>query len=251
MSYVAEKMAVDQYSFRLTGLGSDLTGVVSGTMLNQLSLAGSNQYSTTGEIVRSGEGGIAGFKEDGFSKAKDFYRNKLVGNQIGGYGKFNKGETRAKWTESSKPQIQCEFILLANTAADAATNLNIIQLIKSASMPINDGGALKSPLGYKGTTKGTLTFALGTWFLATKLVMMSENCSPSMQVMSNGYPLSWNCQFSVEPYETVTVDDFAKWFQQPAILGSIGAPTAKTDSSLTGQLNNIKNSLNLKQFGVG
>jgi hypothetical protein len=242
-----QKMSYDQYNFKLSGLGDDNTGknngILSATMLNTLNFTGTNSFSTSGEMVRDGSGGLQGVGDRVGAKVGDFVNNKVHGRTLGGIGKFNKRETRAKWTDSGKPQISVEFMLLANSAADADSNIEKILLLKSAVLPLDDGGALLAPLGYRGGTQGTLIFSLGTWFVANNLVMISESCQPSSQVMSNGYPLSWHCLFTLEPYETITINDFIGWFQQPAVLGSSAGGTglSPTTTSLTSKLSNFVN----------
>ena len=219
MDVIAEKMSIPQYLFKLHGLG-DGTEDISGMMLNPLTLGGSNQYTTSGEMVRAAPILSTAIKDAIGAKIEDV-TNARGQRMMGGYGKFNKAETRAKWTNSATPQVVCDFTLLANTADDAVLNMQAIQLIKSAVLPINDKGALLAPLGYKGQTGGTLTFSLGTWLVIPKLVMVSETCTPSLQIMSNGYPLYWHCTFTVEPFETITIDDFKRYFQQPTVLGAV------------------------------
>jgi len=37
--------------------------------------------------------------------------------------------------------------------------------------------------------------------------------TPSKQVMSNGYPLYWNCRITLTPYKTITIGEFEAYFQ--------------------------------------
>lgn len=251
MDVVAEKLNVLQYSFVISRLGKNRDESIKGTMVNQLSFNGGNQFATSGEMVREGKGGFAGIGDRVIATGSDILNNKVSGRQLGGYGRFNKSETRSKWTESARPQFTCEFTLLANTANDAFTNMNTIKLIKSATLPINDGGALLAPLGYKGREEGTITFALGTWLVVPKLVMVTENCIASLQVMSNGYPLYWNCLITMETFETITIDEFQRYFQQPAVLYTPAQqPQAVNDNSISGVLNDVKRDFRSSKYGL-
>lgn len=232
---VQTKMGKEQFNFKITGLGANRSESISATMLNDLVISGANSFSSAGDMVREGMGGFMGIGDRVMTKGADLLNNKVMGRQLAGFGKYNKTETRAKWTESSKPQFTIEFVLVASTAADALYNAGLIQALKSATLPINDKGALLAPLGYRSVYKngkldltGTLTFSLGKWFVATKLIMVNESCRPSRQVTSNGYPLSWDCAVTLETMEMITIDDFRRYFQQPAVLNpnqNLNAPT--------------------------
>jgi hypothetical protein len=51
------------------------------------------------------------------------------------------------------------------------------------------------------------------WFSANKLIMEDVAYTPSKQVMSNGYPLYWNCRITLTPYKTITIGEFEAYFQ--------------------------------------
>lgn len=235
---ISEKMDVQQYSFKLVGLGDNGGDSIFGTMLTPLVLGGGNQFSTSGEMVREGMGGIMGKGGELMAKGRDLYNNKFMGRQMGGIGRLNQGETRNKWTTSTRPQVSCDCTFLANSAGESEFNAKKIQLIKSAVLPRAAGGALMAPLGYVGDAngkRGTLTFALGYWFVMNKMVMVSESCTASTQIMRTGYPHSWHVTFVLEPYEMITIQDFKRYFQLATVLDKNAVDATNTaDQSASG-----------------
>lgn len=194
--------------------------VLYGVMLNELAFGGGNQFSSTGAILR--EVPILG-------NALALKDKINPGLKLAGRSAFSKAESQMVWEESNKPNFTLEFILLAMTNAESIDNLDKISLIESAVLPSDDGGGLVAPLGYSTKGSGTLNLTVGAWFNARGLVVSSSSCTPSRAVMKDGNPMSWNVTITLEPYRTVTIGEFKKYFQKAQILDMDEAAEAKRE----------------------
>ena len=98
-----------------------------------------------------------------------------------------------------------------------------------ASMPLpgissSVGDSIMSkPAGYTlegvasgGTerVKGTWSLAIGTWFFARNLVMMSANLTMSKERTNTGEPLYATVECELVPYKMVSYLDYLGWFKQ-------------------------------------
>lgn len=233
-----------QYAFTLSGLGSDRKAVLLGVMTNEMSISGGNTFTTTGQLTRDLPiaGNVLGAMDQLTGSAR----------KLGGRNFYSKGETTAKWEESQKPAFTIEFTLYSESANMALKHAEAVRIMASACLPRDDNGSLLSPLEYgskSGDKKhGTIILKVGTWFLASKLVMTNYTATPSKQVMQNGYPLYWTCSFTVEPFQTITYSDFQEYFQSPVVIEGdavAGQPKKATDlaSKLKEGINKFKNLL--------
>ena len=191
------------YRFQLSGL-SDGT-VISSVMMNELTLIGSNQFASKVSLQQDLPvvGPIIGLKEKVRPIAK-----------LAGGAAYSSSELAETWESSNKPKFSIEFLLLAHSADKAVVHIEWIKKLQGSVLPISgSGGGLLPPLGYKNDGSGTLSLSVGTWFSANRLVMDDVSFTPSKQVMSNGYPLYWNCNITLTPYKMITISDFEGYFK--------------------------------------
>lgn len=184
-------------------------GPVSGAISNDFALAGGNDFSTFGELLR----GVPG--ADKVLAAKDLLAGAA---NISGRSATTELETRKVWNNSLIPDIPIE-IELYQANADQNSIMEKIRRIKSAVYPNREGRFFSAPLGYKfagqnsNTATGTLTVTIGTWFRASGLIMASENVTWSKEVNVNGQPISAFVTMTFQPFRAITYNEFLRWIQ--------------------------------------
>jgi len=192
------------YRFQLAGLRSNT--VIRAVMLNELALAGANDFASKVELQKD----VPVFGT--VVEVKDKLRPIA---KLSGGAAYSSSETAETWEKSTKPTFKVDFLLLAHDAKKAEVHIDWIKAIQATVLPVSSaGGGLKPPMGYTNNGAGTLTLTVGTWFNARGLVMNSVDYTPSKQVMSNGYPLYWNCSISLTPYKMITIGEFEDYFQK-------------------------------------
>lgn len=214
--------------------------VLYAVMTNELAIGGGNQFSSHGAVLR--EIPIVGKALQLKDKVNPVLKES-------GRSAFSRGESNLVWEESHKPTFSLEFTLLALTNAESKLNAEKIQLIGSAVLPIGEGSqGLIAPLGYNTSGAGTLSLAVGTWFNAKGLIVSASSCTPSRQVMKDGYPLFWTCSMTLEPRRVVTIDEFKRYFQKVQVLDTDQVAQAKKDDPnlfdrFVAKVNDVKKNL--------
>ena len=179
--------------------------IISSVMMNELAFSGSNEFSAKADLLKELPiaGPILGLKDKVRPVA-----------QLAGGASYSSSELAETWVKSSVPKFSIDFLLLAHNADKAVKHVELIKKLQASVLPAAGGnGGLLPPLGYKNDGSGTISLTVGTWFSATGLIMDSISYTPSKQVMSNGYPLYWNCSVTLYPYKAITIDQFERYFQ--------------------------------------
>lgn len=210
---------IENHKFKITGSGVSVTGI----MQNELSFAGSNEYSSAKDLMDSVLGSMGGIG-DKISKVKQLADTGL---RMGGRSTVTDYESRLVWNSSDKPQFTIEYKIYNQSSADSvdpkrgalflAKNLQKGVLpTKGKPSPTRKGLFYKAPLGYKfagkGGVRGTVMLEVGTWFKAGGLVIRNTNFTPSIQVMKSGQPLFVTGSVTLEPYQLISYDEFVKYF---------------------------------------
>ena len=202
------------YQFLIAGSGISVTGI----MQNELSIAGSNSFSTVKDVMSDIP--IVG-------KALDI-KDKMGGMiKLSGRSTITDYESRLVYDSSEKPVFSISYKFL-NLSADQAVGkrgaLPMAKMLHQGVLPTKGKPAMgrtglffKAPLGYtfagNNGVQGTVSLSIGKWFKASELVVKSTNFTPSKEVMSNGQPLYVTGTIDLEPYELITYATFMGYFR--------------------------------------
>jgi len=208
MSDYRDFLSNKKYQVVIAGLSG---GPVVAVMQNDLSIAGGNDFTTAGEVLRDVP--IAGAALTVKDKAASLV--KIAGRSV-----TSQFETRLAWSNSLKPNFTIEMTFYQDDANANDSILSQYKRIKSAVLPTAQGKFYKAPLGYKiGNLKGqslrpsgTLSIQIGEWFRATNVVMVSENFTFSKEVNINGQPLFATGSITLEPFKAVTYKEYQDYF---------------------------------------
>lgn len=183
-------------------------GPVTGAVESDLGLAGGNDFSSAGDILKDIP--IVG----SLIAQKDKIQNLA---SVSGRSATTEMETRKVWNNSLIPDIPIEFTLYQSNANDLSI-MDKVKRIKSAVYPSRAGAFFKAPLGYRFVgqnarqAQGTLTVQIGRWFRAFGLVMSSVNVTFSKEVNANGHPIEAKVSCTFQPYRSITYDEYLSWF---------------------------------------
>ena len=201
-------LANKKYQIVIAGLTG---GPVIASMQNDLAIAGGNDFTTAGEVLRDVP--IAG-------------QALAIKDKVGGVVKLtgrsvtSQFETRLAWSNSLKPNFTLEMTFYNDSATATDDVLAQYLRIKSAVLPTAQGKFFKAPLGYKigsaqGQTlqpTGTISVEVGEYFRATKMVMIAESFTFSKEVNILGQPLFATGSVTLEPFKAITYEEFQDYF---------------------------------------
>lgn len=179
-------------------------GPVTGTLINEMPIAGGNQFSSAKEITESIP--IVGKAISVKDKASNLVN-------ISGRSSLTEAETRLVWTGSSKPQFTIDLYFYQISADQTPSTTDIMKRVQSSVLPSKSGVFFKAPLGYKINGSGTLALSIGRWFRATNLVTINTNLVPSKEVNVNGIPLVVSGSVTLEPFRGITFKEFSDYFR--------------------------------------
>lgn len=198
------KKLLDNPNYRIiiSGLkGKPVTAVLQ----NEFAVAGGNDFTTAGEVARELPiaGKILAIKDKFAAAAKTTGRSTLT--QL---------ETRLVWNNSLKPNFTVEMFFYQESIFDSDLIQDQYLRLKSASLPTKQGkNFFRAPRRYNplaGT--GTLSLQIGSWFRATKLLLINESFSFSKEVAPNGRPLFIVGSITLEPHQGLTLKEYEDYF---------------------------------------
>lgn len=200
---------------------------VSGVLNAPVPIAGSNEFSSAKSAMEDVPlvGGVA----KGLHAVSDVI--KIVGFDT----TFSIWETRKIWQESRMPQFNIELTFWSMNAKDRP--LDKVKKLYQGLFPRQvDQFLVQAPLGYKFTNKngdaqGTVGLSIGKYFRANGLVVMDANFTPSLEVMSDGSPLYFTGNITLEPHRMITYDEFIGYFLDTKPLPSIASNSASIKES--------------------
>jgi hypothetical protein len=188
-------------------------GSVSGVLNAPMPIAGANEFDSAKTALSKIP--LLGKLFDGANSISDVI--KITGNDT----TMSVEQTRKIWQESRTPQLSVEltFWNVDSQGKAADRPINKVNRIYSALFPTRrDDLLVSAPLGYKftndkGDATGTINLRIGQWFLATGLVMVDANFTPSLEVASDGTPLYFTGSVTLEPYKMITYTEYRGWFR--------------------------------------
>lgn len=138
------------------------------------------------------------------------------------------GQTIKSWTGSNRPvfEVPLMFVRVRLTDDVEAETLKLYKGVFGTSV---GGGALsrfRAPLNYAPTfsgtvaASGTVSLAIGKWFLAHGLVINTVNFNFADTPTDGGKPLWAEGSVSLEPFRAITYNEFRNYFR-----ALTGAPT--------------------------
>lgn len=187
------------------------TRTVTSVLQNDISLAGGNDFTTAGDILRDFP--IAGKALQ--IKDKATASSKALGKSI-----VTQFETSLVWSNSLKPVLNVEMTFYQDSLSTQKDILEDYLAIKAAVLPSAQGEFYKSPLGFKiGDLKkrtlkqqGMVSIQIGKWFKMVNAVIVSESFTFSKEVNREGKPLFITGSVSLEPSKAITYSQFQKYF---------------------------------------
>jgi hypothetical protein len=232
-----EAQSNELYKFIISGSGIQ----VEGQMQNQLSIGGENVFTDVSAVLSELSdiaGGLSSKLGSAISAVKAVKQGMDAVNQASNRSKVTDFESRLIWESSQKPQFAIEYTFYNENQAQAESTKGALSMalslqkavLPSKGLPAKGrpGVFFKSPLGYKPKTgdnkvaEGTLTLAIGKWFVATDLVIRSTNFTPSTQVLGNGHPVMVKGSITLEPTELITYETFLGYFRNVSVNQSTG-----------------------------
>lgn len=197
-----------RYQVRIVGLQG---GPVIGVMTNEFSIAGANDFGSLRDYIKDIP--IVG-------QFSETVKNATKLNGLMGVSNVIEAETRKVWGSSGAPQFSIDLLFYNSNAEDKDGLLEIYKRIKSGSLPSKNGVFFNAPLGYRFKSKnglgadGTISLSIGKWFLATGLVMISENFTFANKMNSKGHPIYATAQMTFEPYKQITLEEFKGYIRE-------------------------------------
>jgi len=193
---------------------------VTGIMLNELSLSGSNDFGAlfdTSSLINRISSSIDKAAVSASLLSPDlseFLRTLAPRNTFA---------TAVQWTGSSKPvfPINLLFLKLRNRENIAQKVLSLYKTVyptQSREFSVSDLkiANIGAPLGYLPTAnnsaRGTLALQIGQWFRATNLIMRSVDFTFSSEISTDGFPLYAVGSVVLEPWRSITFEEFSAYF---------------------------------------
>jgi hypothetical protein len=226
-----------KYLVTIDGLGNSFveSGQVSGVLTDTFALAGQNMFSSLRNEIEDipivGSFVAAGNK---IAKGTKLFAGKTFQLEL--------EQTRKVWQESGTPQLSISLAFYGLKSGDIGNRpIDKVRALYGALFPkqVQNTFLLDAPLGYKWIAgknldaAGTLSLSIGEWFKANKLVALSANFTPSLQVMRDGSPLYISGSIELEPFKMLTYEEFLAWFpDQPVSTPTASARSAQTPINL-------------------
>jgi hypothetical protein len=152
-----------------------------------------------------------------------------LANSLQNFSPRNLLQTVSAWHGSEGPVFALNVLFLTLRSTD-----NILQQVKSlysTVLPQRTGvgdtgkvdiGQVRAPLGYFPDTSlsplGTLTVAVGKWFLAQNLLAIGVNFTFSKETTTNGQPLYAMGTVVLKPFRNLSYDEFSAFLiERPGV----------------------------------
>lgn len=202
-----EKLSTNSYS-RIVVAGPNL-GSVNGFITSELSINGSNEFSTPLESQAQK------------SLSDNLQAAQAVAGRLGiqDFTKFTLQtveQSVAVWSNSSKPTFSVSLLFIAIKETDDVRT-PVANLFKTV-YPTFEGFALtsivKPPLGYLPngmTASGVFTVQVGKWFRAPGQIMNSVDFTFSKETIKSGAPLYATGTIQFTPFRMIEAREIANY----------------------------------------
>lgn len=187
--------------------------IVSGFVTSELNLSGGNEFTSPFEDSEKIKKGMKFF---------NVFKTALSvsgGNAGGTSATLTKNQTILFYTGSQKPTFSIEAAFI--TLDSAKTNETALYKVKELMKLVYPTGSeiMEAPLGYipltkDGTPSGTVSLRVGNWFHARYLVVKDVNFTMSKEVTANGTPLYAVGNITLEPYRSLSYDEYSAYFSR-------------------------------------
>jgi hypothetical protein len=186
---------------------------VTGYMSRPIEIGGNNDFNSPD---------IAGSQHAASDVVNAAYKaiNAIAGAHKAMVLQKNLGQTILAWTGSGKPQFHIALMFFAVRIGDDPTipwrklMRGVLPTAGNGIWPINQ---IVSPLEYsvdpaRATATGTSMLEIGQWFQADGLIIRDVRWTASVEITSQGTPLYAEGTVTMEPFRTITIDEFEEYF---------------------------------------
>lgn len=123
------------------------------------------------------------------------------------------------WTGNSLPvfNVPMKFIATKDTDDVRKIHAKLLSTVGSSFESFGLSANISPPLGYLPagmTAQGTIAVSIGTWFQATKQVMLNVEFTYSKEVIANGSPLFCEGTISFTPFRIISLKELKGYLRQ-------------------------------------